>query len=64
MNSITPELKKDVDRLKLVSDRFGKIGSKTQLEPNNIVEEIEQNGGVYEQRSASGKVQFSFKPSW
>ena len=39
-NNITPELKKDVDRLKLVSDRFGKIGSKPQLEPNNIVEEI------------------------
>ncbi|MEP6747916.1 MAG: HAMP domain-containing sensor histidine kinase [Bacteroidota bacterium] len=56
-DSITPELKKDVDRLKLVSDRFGKIGSKPQLEPNNIVEEI---GTMVEyiRKRATGKVQF------
>ncbi|GAC1432658.1 MAG: HAMP domain-containing sensor histidine kinase [Chitinophagaceae bacterium] len=56
-DSITPELKKDVDRLKLVSDRFGKIGSKPQLEPNNIVEET----GImveYIRKRATGKVQF------
>ena len=31
------EIEKDVDRLKLVSDRFGKIGSIPQLEEKNIV---------------------------
>ncbi|HTE11911.1 MAG TPA: HAMP domain-containing sensor histidine kinase, partial [Chitinophagaceae bacterium] len=58
-DNITPELKKDVDRLKLVSDRFGKIGSKPQLEPNNIVEEIEKMV-EYIRKRATGKVQFLF----
>ena len=56
-NNITPELKKDVDRLKLVSDRFGKIGSTPQLEPHNILEEIEQMV-EYIRKRATGKVQF------
>ena len=58
-DAITPELKKDVDRLKLVSDRFGKIGSKPQLEPNNIVAEIDKMV-EYIRKRATGKVQFSF----
>ncbi len=57
-DAITPELKKDVDRLKLVSDRFGKIGSKPQLEASNIVEEI-QKMVEYMSKRATGKVQFS-----
>src|SRR6195952_597380 len=40
-NSITPELKKDVDRLKLISDRFGKIGSAPKLEEKNVVTQVE-----------------------
>lgn len=56
-DSITPELKKDVDRLKLVSDRFGKIGSTPQLEPNNIVEETGKMV-EYIRKRATGKVQF------
>jgi len=58
-DSITAELKKDVDRLKLVSDRFGKIGSKPQLEPNNIVAEIDKMV-EYIRKRATGKVQFIF----
>ena len=58
-DSITYELKKDVDRLKLVSDRFGKIGSKPQLESNNVIEEIDKMVG-YMSKRATGKVQFSF----
>jgi signal transduction histidine kinase len=58
-DSITAELKKDVDRLKLVSDRFGKIGSKPQLEPNNIVVETEKMV-EYIRKRATGKVQFFF----
>ena len=37
---------KDVDRLKLVSDRFGKIGSTPQLEEKDIIEQI-KNMVVY-----------------
>jgi signal transduction histidine kinase len=38
--AIVQELGKDVSRLRLVSDRFGKIGSKPQLEDINIVQQI------------------------
>ena len=38
---IAAEMSKDVDRLKLVSDRFGKIGSTPQLEENNIIVQVE-----------------------
>lgn len=56
-DSITGELKKDVDRLKLVSDRFGKIGSTPQLELNNVVEATEKMV-EYIRKRAAGKVQF------
>ncbi len=57
-DSITPELKKDVDRLKLVSDRFGKIGSTPHLEPHDILEQVEQMV-EYIRKRATGKVQFT-----
>lgn len=38
---ITIELQKDIDRLKLVSDRFGKIGSTPHLEKSNLIAQIE-----------------------
>jgi len=37
---ITPEIEKDVSRLLLITDRFGKIGSKPQVEEKNIVEQV------------------------
>lgn len=37
---IVGEMEKDVNRLKLVSDRFGKIGSKPQLEENDVVKQV------------------------
>ena len=55
---IAIEMAKDVDRLKLVSDRFGKIGSIPQLEEANIVGQIE-NMVSYIKRRASDKVNFS-----
>jgi signal transduction histidine kinase len=55
---IALEMTKDVDRLKLVSDRFGKIGSTPQLEEINIVTQIE-NMVAYIKRRASEHVQFS-----
>jgi hypothetical protein len=55
---IIPELEKDVDRLRLVSDRFGKIGSKPQLEKSNIVKQI-NNMVEYVRKRAGDKVNFS-----
>jgi len=37
---IVNEMEKDVNRLKLVSDRFGKIGSTPQLEENDVVQQV------------------------
>lgn len=58
MEKIVPEMSKDVDRLKLVSDRFGKIGSTPQLELNDIVAQVE-NMVAYIKRRATEKVVFS-----
>lgn len=55
---VVAEMIKDVDRLKLVSDRFGKIGSTPQLEEKNLVEQIESMV-TYIKRRATDKVSFS-----
>ena len=55
---IAIEMLKDVDRLKLVSDRFSKIGSTPQLEEINILEQIE-NMVAYIKRRASNQVIFT-----
>lgn len=52
-----PELEKDVMRLRLVSDRFGKIGSAPQLENRNVVKQVEEVV-EYVRKRASGKVKF------
>jgi signal transduction histidine kinase len=54
---IVRELEKDIDRLRLVSDRFGKIGSKPQLEESNIVTQI-SNMVEYVRKRAAGRVNF------
>ena len=59
--SITRELEKDVNRLKLVSDRFSKIGSIPNLEPTDIVVQVEAMLD-YIKRRASGKIRFEFLP--
>ena len=56
--SFVGEIEKDVNRLRLVSDRFGKIGSKPQLEERNIVDQI-QYMMDYVKKRAGGKVSFS-----
>lgn len=60
LEKIVPEMTKDVDRLKLVSDRFGKIGSTPQLEEMNIVQQVE-NMMSYIKRRATDKVNFSLE---
>lgn len=57
---VVVEISKDIERLKLVSDRFGKIGSKPQLEPYNVLEQV-QNMVNYIKRRAPEKVSFSVK---
>jgi signal transduction histidine kinase len=52
------EIQKDVDRLKLVSDRFGKIGSKPVLEEKDLVGQV-RNMMEYIRKRAAGKVQFA-----
>lgn len=59
---IVTEMSKDVERLKLVSDRFGKIGSTPQLEEKNIVEQVESMV-TYIKRRATDKVSFSIQNS-
>lgn len=54
---IVHEMEKDVDRLKLVSDRFGKIGSTPHLEKHNIVIQV-SSMVEYIRKRAPGKVQF------
>ncbi len=51
------ELEKDVSRLRLVSDRFGKIGSTPQLEATDLVQQI-NNMVDYIRKRATGKVNF------
>jgi signal transduction histidine kinase len=56
------EIQKDVDRLKLVSDRFGKIGSKPQLETRDLVTQV-RSMMEYIRKRATGKVQFVLQVS-
>ncbi len=55
--SFIPDIEKDVSRLKLVSDRFGKIGSTPQLELTPLVPLV-RDMITYMKRRASGKVVF------
>jgi signal transduction histidine kinase len=54
------ELQKDVDRLKLVSDRFGKIGSIPVLEKADLVLQI-RHMMDYMRKRTTAKVQFDFE---
>ncbi|HEY0434669.1 MAG TPA: HAMP domain-containing sensor histidine kinase [Chitinophagaceae bacterium] len=55
---IVPELEKDVDRLRLVSDRFGKIGSKPKLEESEIIQQV-STMVEYIRKRAGDKVNFA-----
>jgi signal transduction histidine kinase len=54
------ELQKDVDRLKLISDRFSKIGSIPKLENSDILFQIQQMI-EYIRRRTTSKVEFSME---
>jgi signal transduction histidine kinase len=57
-DSIVTEMEKDVNRLKLVSERFSKIGSAPTLEERNVVDQV-QAMVDYIRKRASGRVQFA-----
>lgn len=59
---IAAEMSKDVERLILVSDRFGKIGSTPQLEESNILRQVEQMI-TYMKRRSPDKVSFTLSHS-
>ncbi|HEX2608477.1 MAG TPA: HAMP domain-containing sensor histidine kinase [Flavisolibacter sp.] len=58
MEPFVPEIEKDVTRLRLVSDRFGKIGSTPQLEERDIIAQV-QSMMEYIRKRSGGKVSFS-----
>lgn len=54
---ISEEMEKDVNRLKLISDRFGKIGSSPKLEQFNLIIQVEKIV-AYIKRMSTEKVIF------
>ncbi|HWB28039.1 MAG TPA: HAMP domain-containing sensor histidine kinase [Chitinophagaceae bacterium] len=54
---IISDIEKDITRLELITDRFGKIGSQPQLEERNVVEQV-QNMITYMRKRAGGRVDF------
>jgi nitrogen-specific signal transduction histidine kinase len=59
---IVPEIEKDINRLLLISDRFGKIGSTPHLEAKNIVTQV-QLMMDYIKKRAGRNVNFSLVSS-
>ncbi len=57
-NEVVLEMQKDLDRLKLVADRFSKVGSSPQLEEENLVTRLQ---GIvdYMQKRAPKKVEIN-----
>jgi signal transduction histidine kinase len=55
---IIPEIEKDIDRLLLISDRFGKIGSTPHLEEKNVVIQV-QSMMDYIKKRAGQNVNFN-----
>ena len=54
---IVIEIEKDIQRLELISDRFGKIGSQPHLDEKNIVEQVRYMMD-YMRKRAGSKVEF------
>ena len=54
------EMQKDLERLKLVADRFSKVGSAPQLQEDDVVERV-RNMVNYMQKRASSRVSFSMQ---
>lgn len=55
---VAPEIEKDVNRLLLITDRFGKIGSKPNLEEKDIVDQVQHMMDYIKKRAGTG-IEFS-----
>jgi sensor histidine kinase YesM len=55
---VATELRKDVDRLKLITERFSKIGSVPQLEEKDVIQQVEAMM-IYIKKRAPQKVLFT-----
>jgi len=58
-HEILPEMEKDIDRLKLISERFSMIGG-TPKKENVVLQELVENVVTYMKKRASEKVTFIF----
>ncbi len=54
------ELQKDIHRLKVISNRFGKIGSKPKLEPYDLHEAVKQTMAYFQSRKPKN-IQLEFE---
>ncbi len=61
-NTEVAEMEKDIDRLKLIADRFSKIGSVPQLSEENIVASLENVINYMRMRSPQ-KITITFNPN-
>ena len=52
------EIEKDIERLKVITDRFSKVGSTPELSPRNLIETL-SNTVKYLQKRSSEHVQFT-----
>lgn len=59
IREVALELRKDVERLELIADRFSKIGASPKLEPVDVFQSLEKSR-EYMQRRASRRVDFKF----
>ena len=59
-HEIVHEIEKDIERLKLVSDRFGKIGSKPQLIASDVMDALEHMI-EYMRKRAPERIKFEFE---
>lgn len=57
VENIRSEIEKDIERLELITDRFGKIGSRPNLEEKNLVEHIQSMVDYMKKRA--GKIIFT-----
>lgn len=59
-DTLLPEMSNDINRLRIVAERFSKIGSKPELNRENVVEVI-QHYVAYMRNRTSAKVRFEVK---
>ena len=57
------DMQKDVDRLKIIANRFSKIGSKPKLKTHNLIQIVLSNVQYFKRRTAK-QIQIDFKSKY